>query len=75
MTTPTRLIAAVVLVLCACTGPRAYTRGTYEDPNVIEMLSDKFNENDLQLIAKKMADSVLSPLFFDKMILRWPIYC
>ena len=25
---------------CACTGPRAYTRGTYEDPNVIEMLSD-----------------------------------
>ena len=45
-------------------GPRAYTRGTYEDPNVIEMLSDEFNENDLQLIAKKMAESLSnSPRF------------
>ena len=52
------LIFLAVLALSACTGPRAYTRGTYEDPNVIEMLSDKFNENDLQLIAKKMADSM-----------------
>ncbi len=48
----------LIALLGGCTGPRAYTRGTYEDPNVIEMLSDKFNENDLQLIAKKMADSM-----------------
>lgn len=53
-----RLLAVAALVVCACTAPRAYTRGTYEDPNVIEMLSDKFNENDLQLIAKKMAESM-----------------
>lgn len=51
-------LALVALVLASCAGPRAYTRGTYEDPNVIEMLSDKFNENDLQLIAKKMAESM-----------------
>lgn len=51
-------LISLLLVLAACTAPRAYTRGTYEDPNVIEMLSDKFNENDLQLIAKKMADSM-----------------
>ncbi len=58
MTSLIRVPLLAVLVLAACTGPRAYTRGTYEDPNVIEMLSDKFNENDLQLIAKKMADSM-----------------
>jgi uncharacterized protein (TIGR02722 family) len=63
----TRLIIAACLAasLSACFhGPRAYTRGTYEDPNVIEMLSDRFNENDLQLIAKKMAESLAnSPRF------------
>jgi uncharacterized protein (TIGR02722 family) len=57
----TRLIVTACLAasLSACFhGPRAYTRGTYEDPNTIEMLSDRFNENDLQLIAKKMAESL-----------------
>lgn len=52
------LLAALLVFAAACSGPRAYTRGTYEDPNVIEMLSDQFNENDLQLIAKKMVDSM-----------------
>jgi uncharacterized protein (TIGR02722 family) len=60
----TRLIIsaslAAVLSACYAGGPRAYTRGTYEDPNTIEMLSDQFNENDLQLIAKKMAESLAS---------------
>ncbi|HYH97495.1 penicillin-binding protein activator LpoB, partial [Hyalangium sp.] len=55
---------AAVLSACYAGGPRAYTRGTYEDPNTIEMLSDQFNENDLQLIAKKMAESLAgSPRF------------
>ncbi|WP_164010131.1 penicillin-binding protein activator LpoB [Pyxidicoccus trucidator] len=58
------LSACLVATLAACGGPRAYTRGTYEDPNTIEMLSDRFNENDLQLIAKKMAESLAtSPRF------------
>jgi uncharacterized protein (TIGR02722 family) len=62
----TRLIVTVSLagLLAACGGPRAFTRGTYEDPNTIEMLSDQFNENDLQLIAKKMVNSLAgSPRF------------
>ncbi|AKF83153.1 penicillin-binding protein activator LpoB [Myxococcus fulvus] len=54
------LSACLVASLAACGGPRAFTRGTYEDPNEIEMLSDQFNENDLQLIAKKMAESLAS---------------
>jgi uncharacterized protein (TIGR02722 family) len=49
------LVAAV-----GCSSGKAFTRGEYEDPNVIEMLSDQFNENDLQLIAKKMVESLVS---------------
>ncbi|MHB8872630.1 MAG: penicillin-binding protein activator LpoB [Myxococcaceae bacterium] len=53
------VVASVfALALAGCPGPRAFTRGTYQDPNTIEMLSDRFNENDLQLIAKKMVDSL-----------------
>lgn len=53
---PLVLAAAASL---ACAGPRAFTQGTYQDPNAIELLSDQFNENDLQLIAKKMSTSLL----------------
>jgi uncharacterized protein (TIGR02722 family) len=74
----TRLIVsaslAALLSACYVGGPRAYTRGTYEDPNVIEMLSDEFNENDLQLIAKKMAESLSnSPRFAQTDPQRLPI--
>lgn len=74
----TRLIVsaslAALLSACYVGGPRAYTRGTYEDPNVIEMLSDEFNENDLQLIAKKMAESLSnSPRFAQPDPQRLPI--
>lgn len=44
--------------LSGCSGKRAFTRGTYQDPNEIRMLNDKFNENDLQLIAKKLVDAL-----------------
>jgi len=52
------VLSTVTAVGFGCTGPRAFTRGQYEDPNTIEMLSDQFNENDLQLIAKKMVESL-----------------
>jgi penicillin-binding protein activator len=65
---------AAVLSACYVHGPRAYTRGTYEDPNTIEMLSDQFNENDLQLIAKRMAESLASsPRFAQPDPRRLPI--
>ena len=53
------LLSYILLVLAAC-GPRAFMKGTYEDPNEIKMLSDKFNENDMQLLAKKMISSLSS---------------
>jgi uncharacterized protein (TIGR02722 family) len=53
------LIAAAVLVLTVgCAGPRAFTRGAYEDPQTIALLDDRFNENDMQLIAKTMVNSL-----------------
>jgi uncharacterized protein (TIGR02722 family) len=54
----TAISAFGFLLATGCAGPTAYTKGTYEDPNAIEMLSDEFNENDLQLIAKKMVGSL-----------------
>src|SRR5437868_6289543 len=63
MTTMRRLTLTVALfgstaAFFACSSQRAFTRGTYADPNEIEMLSDQFSENDLQLIAKKMVTSL-----------------
>ncbi len=56
--------AALTALLCACGGPRAFTRGEYADPSEIDLLSDEWNPSDLQLIAKKMVTSLQeSPAF------------
>ena len=57
---PGTLITLVVVLTFAvsCAGPRAFTKGTYEDPNTIALLDDRFSENDMQLIAKKMIQSM-----------------
>jgi len=58
---PLLLIAfALTLSAIGCAGPRAFTKGTYEDPQVIALLDDRFSENDMQLIAKKMVGSLLN---------------
>ena len=52
------LTLTTTLILNACGGPRAFTRGEYGDPNEISMLGDKWNQNDMQLVAKKMIGSM-----------------
>ncbi len=52
------IIALALTVGCA--GPRAFTKGSYEDPKTIALLDDRFNENDMQLIAKKMVNSLVA---------------
>ena len=42
----------------ACAPPRAFTRGEYGDPEEISMLDDKWNQNDMQLVAKTMVGSL-----------------
>ena len=44
--------------LAACGGPRAFTKGEYGDPEEISMLDDKWNQNDMQLVAKKIINSM-----------------
>lgn len=51
-------LAIVLAFAVSCAGPRAYTKGTYEDPDTIALLDDRFSENDMQLIAKKMIQSM-----------------
>jgi hypothetical protein len=52
------LAAVLALLLAACGGPRAFTRGEYSDPNEIDLLSDEWAPSDLQLIAKKVVNSL-----------------
>ena len=52
------ITALSTLGLSACGGPQAFTRGEYGDPQEISMLDDKWNQNDMQLIAKKMIGSM-----------------
>jgi len=46
--------------LAGCAGARAFTRGEYGDPQEISMLDDKWNQNDMQLVAKTMIGSLES---------------
>lgn len=48
----------LVAGLVACAGPQAFTRGEYGDPEEISLLDDKWNQNDMQLVAKKMISSL-----------------
>jgi uncharacterized protein (TIGR02722 family) len=53
-----RALFIITILSIGCAGPRAFTKGTYENPNTIALLGDRFNENDMQLIAKKMVNSL-----------------
>ncbi|MFH1567886.1 MAG: penicillin-binding protein activator LpoB [Gemmatimonadota bacterium] len=54
----TLALVAVAAGTVACAGPRAFTRGTYQDPEEIAMLGDQWNQNDMQLVAKKVVSSL-----------------
>ncbi len=50
------ITAAIFLQAC---GPKAFTKGTYDDPNRVELLDDKFNEADLHQMSEKIVASIL----------------
>lgn len=54
-----RTLLLIVVLSIGCAGPRAFTKGTYEDPRTVALLDDRFSENDMQLIAKKMVNSLV----------------
>ena len=54
-----QIVGSVLLCTClAACGPQAFTRGEYGDPEEISMLDDKWNQNDMQLVAKTMIGSL-----------------
>lgn len=58
----TILILALTVVssfLMGC-GPKAFTKGSYDDPNRIELLDDKWNEADMQTMAGTISLAMLS---------------
>lgn len=52
-------VAIVVLFLSGCAQQRVYTKGKYISPEEVNLLSDKFVESDLQIIADQLSQSLL----------------
>lgn len=50
-------VLVVAFMQTGC-GPKAFTEGAYDDPNKVILLDDKFNENDMQLVANQLVNSV-----------------
>ena len=51
-------LLAVLLLASSC-GPRAYTKGEYDDPENKNLLNDQFSESDMQHMVKKLVDSLV----------------
>lgn len=54
------LVLVAVLGLSACGGPKAFTKGEYDDPTRVELLDDKFNEADMQSMADTIVKAVVA---------------
>jgi len=56
------LAAIVVAIAIAATGcgPKAFTKGEYDDPTRVELLDDKFNESDMQQMAETVIKAMVS---------------
>ncbi len=51
------LTLSFTLVVSGC-GPKAFTKGEYDDPSRVELLDDKYNEADMQ----QMADTIIKAM-------------
>lgn len=50
---------ALALIWCGCAQRYVYTKGKYVDPDKVYLLSDKFTESDLQIIADRLTEQFL----------------
>jgi len=48
-----------VIFLSSCGGPKAFTKGDYDDPERIELLDDRFNEADMQQMAQTVVNAMI----------------
>lgn len=54
----TASVVTAILFMQAC-GPKEFTKGTYDDPNRVELLDDKFNEADMHQMSEKIVAAML----------------
>jgi uncharacterized protein (TIGR02722 family) len=59
------ILIALTLSLASC-GPRAFTKGDYEDPEKQNLLNDQFSETDMQQMVKKLVDSMVQSRVIQK---------
>jgi uncharacterized protein (TIGR02722 family) len=52
------VVSGAFLLAASGCGPKAFTKGEYDDPTRVELLDDKFNEADMQ----QMADTVIKAM-------------
>ena len=54
------LVGTVLIFLAhtGCGGPKAFTKGEYDDPTRVELLDDRYNEADMQ----QMADTIVKAM-------------
>ena len=50
----------VALAFASSCGPKAFTKGEYDDPNRIELLDDKYNEADMQQMAETIVNAMVA---------------
>ncbi len=49
---------SLLILVAGCGGPKAFTKGEYDDPTRVELLDDKYNEADMQ----QMADTIIKAM-------------
>src|SRR5580698_6331080 len=53
------LLILALVTLASC-GPRAFTKGDYDNPEDVNLLNDQFSESDMQHMAKTLVDSLVA---------------
>lgn len=54
------------MLSAGCGGPRAFTKGEYDDPERVELLDDKFNEADMQQMADTIVKAMVACAYISK---------
>jgi uncharacterized protein (TIGR02722 family) len=52
-------VAGLLVILSSC-GPKAFTKGEYDDPTRIQLLDDKWNEADMQQMSETITQAMVA---------------
>jgi hypothetical protein len=60
------LTIILIFLFAGCGGPKAFTKGDYDDPTRVELLDDKFNEADMQQMSETIVKAMVSCPYIEK---------